>query len=252
MAPGYCLRAQPDIIVLKIWVALWLKNLKSVNVPFDCEKEMQRLRLIVFDVDGTLIKVTSSWQFLHEKLGTWTEGKRHAELFFQGKIDYEGWAQLDASLWKNQSLSKIQLMVNKISYVDGAQEVIKTLKKHNVKVVLLSAGLSILGERIEKELQVDYSLSNELIVRNDFLTGEVKVNVSLNDKTKALNKILRKFNVKSDECYAVGDDESLIPLFNEVALGIAFNPCSEEVEKTADVVVKSQDLRDILPYVLKK
>lgn len=220
-------------------------------MPFDCEKKMQKLRLIVFDVDGTLLRVTSSWQFLHEKLGTWTEGKQHAELFFQGKIDYEEWAQLDASLWKKQSLSKIQSIVNKIPYVDGAQEIIKTLKKHNVKVALLSAGLSLLGERIEKELQVDYSLSNELIVKNGFLTGKVKVNVSLDNKTKALNKILRKFNVKINECCAVGDDESLIPLFKKVALGIAFNPCNEEVEKNADIVVKSQDLRDILPYILK-
>ena len=213
---------------------------------------MQKLRLIVFDVDGTLIKVNSSWQFLHEKLGTWNKGRQYAEEFYQGRITYEEWAHLDASLWKNQSLSKIQSIVNKIPYVDGAQEVIKTLKKQNVKVVLLSAGLSLLSERIEKESQIDYSLSNELIVRNDFLTGEVKVNVSLNDKTKALSKILRKFSVESDECCAVGDDESLIPLFKEVALGIAFNPRSEKVEKTADVIVKSEDLRDILPHILKK
>lgn len=213
---------------------------------------MQKMRLIVFDVDGTLVKVNSSWQFLHEKLGTWNKGKQYAEEFYQGRITYEEWAQLDASLWKKQSLSKVRSIVNKISYVDGAQEVIKALKKQNVKVVLLSAGLSLFSERIEKELQIDYSLSNELVARNGFLTGEVKVNVSLNDKTKALRKILRKFNVESDECCAVGDDESLIPLFKEVALGIAFNPCSEEVEKTADIVVKSEDLRNILPYVLEK
>ena len=56
---------------------------------------MQKLRLIVFDVDGTLLKVTSSWQFLHEKLGTWNKGKQHAEEFYQGIITYEEWARLD-------------------------------------------------------------------------------------------------------------------------------------------------------------
>jgi phosphoserine phosphatase len=213
---------------------------------------MGKLRLVVFDVDGTLIKVDSSWSFLHEKLGTWSNGKQHAEQFFQGRITYEEWAQLDASLWKNQSLSKIQQIANEIPYTDGAQVVIKTLKKRHVRVALLSAGLSLLGERIEKELDIDYSLSNELIVKNGFLTGEVKVNVSLNNKDQALNHILQKFNLKSDECCAVGDDESLIPLFRKVALGIAFNPCSDEVEKNADIVVKSKNLRDILPHILKK
>jgi len=213
---------------------------------------MEKLRLVVFDVDGTLIKVDSSWRFLHEKLGTWTKGKQYAELFFQRKISYEEWAQLDASLWKNQPLRKVQQIVNEIPYVDGAQEVIKTLKKHDLKVALLSAGLSLFSERIERELNIDYSFSNELIVRDDFLTGEVKVNVSLNNKDEALSYILHRFTVKIDECCAVGDDESLIPLFQKVALGIAFNPCSEEVEKNANVVVKNKDLRQILPHILKK
>jgi hypothetical protein len=35
-----------------------------------------------------------------------------------------------------------------------------------------------------------------------------------------------------------------------VGLSIAFNPVDETIEKHADVVVKSQDLRSILPYVL--
>jgi len=212
---------------------------------------MKKPRLVVFDVDGTLIKVDSSWSFLHRKLGTWTKGKQYAELFFQRKITYEEWARLDASLWKNQPLRKIQQIVNEIPYVDGAQEVIRVLRRHDVKVALLSAGLSLLSERIKRELTVDYSLSNELIVKNGFLTGEVKVNVSLDNKEKALNRILHRFNLRNDECCAVGDDESLIPLFKKVALGIAFNPCSEEVEKNADIIVKSKDLHDILPHILK-
>jgi len=212
---------------------------------------MKKLRLIVFDVDGTLIKVDSIWRFLHEKLGTWTEGKQNAEQFYHGRITYEEWAQLDASLWKNQPLKKIREIVNDIPYVDGAQGVIKTLKKYNVKVILLSAGISLVGERIERELNIDYSLSNELIVRNNFLTGEVKVNVSLNNKDRVLNHILHRFNVKPDECCAVGDDESMIPLFRKVALGIAINPSNEEVEKNVDVVVKNEDLRCILPHILK-
>lgn len=208
--------------------------------------------MIVFDVDGTLTKANSSWRFLHEKLGTWTRGKQNAELFFQGKITYDEWAQLDASLWKNQPLRKVQQMVNKVPYVNGAKEVIETLKKRDVIVALLSAGLSLFSEKIERELKIDYSLSNELIVRNDFLTGKVKVNVSLNNKDEALNHVLHRFNVKPDGCCTVGDDESLIPLFRKVALGIAFNPCSEEVEKNAGIVIKSKDLRDILPHILKK
>ncbi len=116
-------------------------------------------------------------------------------------------------------------------------------------MVLLSAGLSLVKERIEKEIGVDDSLANELKIQNGFLTGDVKVNVSVDNKDTVLLRILKKFNLGMDECAAVGDDETLIPLFENVSLSIAFNPRSWIVEAQADVVVKGDDLREVLPYI---
>ena len=213
---------------------------------------MEKLKLVVFDVDGTLIKVNSSWHFLHEKLGTWDKGKQHAEQFHQGTITYENWARLDASLWRDLPIKEVQRIIDHIPSTDGTQNIITTLKENNFKIVLLSAGLSLVTERIQREIAVDDSLANELIVQNSFLTGDVKVNVSFHNKDKALRPILQKFNTKMNECVAVGDDETLIPLFKKVGLGITFNPKEKTVEKHADVVVKSNDLRQVLPYLPKQ
>jgi len=224
-----------------------------LKVKGDGERaQMKMLRIVVFDVDGTLIKVHSSWQFLHEKLGTWDKGRKYAEQFFQGLITYEDWARLDASLWRGLPLKRTQQIVDNIPYTEGAQDVIATLRRSGFKVVLLSAGLSLLTERIARETGVDDSLANELIVEKGFLTGGVKVNVSFHNKDEVLGYILQKFDVAMEECAAVGDDETLIPLFEKVGLGIAFNPRKETVEKHADVVVKSNDLREVLPHLLKQ
>lgn len=211
---------------------------------------MKKPRLVVFDVDGTLTKIASSWQFLHEKLDTWNKGKHYAEQFFQGSITYEDWARLDSSLWKGLPLKKVQKIINDIPYTDGTREVITTLRGDGLKVVLISAGLSLVTKRIGREIGVDDSSANELKVKNGLLTGEVKVNVSVHNKDKVLLRMLKKFNLKVDECAAVGDDETLIPLFERVGLSIAFNPLSWMVEEQADVVVKSEDLREVLPLLL--
>ena len=211
---------------------------------------MKRLRLVVFDVDGTLTKVASSWQFLHEKLGTWDKGRQYAEQFFQGAITYEDWARLDASLWTGLKLETVQKIVDSLPYTDGAREVITTLRSGGLKVVLISAGLSIVTERIKREIGVDDSLANDLKVENGFLTGHVNVNVSVHNKDAALGRMLERFNLRMDECAAVGDDETLIPLFENVSLSIAFNPRSWVVEELADAVVKGDDLREVLPYLL--
>jgi len=211
---------------------------------------MKKLRLVVFDVDGTLIRVESSWRHLHEQLGTWDRGRKYAERFFKGFITYEDWARLDASLWRGLPLEKVQRIVNDIPYTDGAREVITTLRRRELLVVLLSAGLSIVTDRIREDIGVDGSLANELAVENGFLTGEVRVDVSFSNKGEVLHRFLEKFGVTPDECAAVGDDETMIPLFEKVGLGIAFNPRKKVVEKHADVVVKGNDLRQILPHLL--
>lgn len=211
---------------------------------------MKRLKLVVFDVDGTLVKIVSSWQFLHEKLGTWDEGKRHAEQFLRGAITYNDWAKLDASLWTGLKFQRIQQIFDDLSYTDGAKEVVATLRRKGLKVILLSAGLSLVTKKVEKEIDADGAIANELKVKNGLITGEVGVHVSVNDKDKVLQRILKKFDLMMEECAAVGDDETLIPLFERVGLSVAFNSRSEIVKNKADFVVEGVDLRGVLPLLL--
>jgi len=213
-------------------------------------KKLKKLKLVVFDVDGTLIKVESSWKVLNRELGTWDRERKYAKQFFKGFITYEDWARLNVSLWGGLPLERVLRIANDIPYTDGARDTITTLRRKGLVVVLLSAGLSIVTDRIRHEIGVDDSLANELVVKEGFLTGEVKVNVSFHNKDEVLDGILKKFGATPDECAAVGDDETLIPLFEKVGLGIAFNPRKKVVENHADVVVKGNDLRQVLPHLL--
>ena len=94
----------------------------------------------------------------------------------------------------------IQDIVSNIPYTYGAKEAIKALKKKGFKVVLLSAGLSLVTERIRNEINVDGFIANELIVKNGLLTGEVKVKVSIINKDEVLANMLEKFGVNMDVC----------------------------------------------------
>ena len=58
-------------------------------------------RLIVFDIDGTLTRHVSSWQFIHERLGLWeNEAIEYQNRFLEGKISYRKFCRLDAAHWK--------------------------------------------------------------------------------------------------------------------------------------------------------
>ena len=208
------------------------------------------LKLAVFDVDGTLTKVESCWRFVHEKLGTWEKGgKRNAELYFNRVISYEEWARLDASLWRGLSIEKIRGVISEIPYMDGVREVFSSLRENNVKIVLLTAGLSLLAERIAREIGVDDYVANELETENGRVTGRVKVRVSVSNKGEVLKELMKRFDAKPYECMAVGDDETMIPVFRKVDLSIALNPCNVKVEKQAKIVVKARNLKEIIPHI---
>jgi phosphoserine phosphatase len=206
------------------------------------------IKLVIFDVDGTILQ-SYSWQFIHEELGTWGVAKRFADQFLEGKITYEKWAELDAALWRGQTLERIREIIKKMPYTMGAKETIAAFKARGVKTYLLSAGLSQVAERVQDETETDGYMANTLLVRNGLLTGEVDVNVSFYGKDKLLPRILPEFHVALSECAAVGDDPTLVPLFRKVVLGIAFHPVNENVRKNAHVTIEEKDLRSILPYL---
>ncbi|MFP3984577.1 MAG: HAD family hydrolase [Candidatus Bathyarchaeia archaeon] len=208
------------------------------------------VKLVVFDIDGTILQ-TYSWQYIHEKLDTWSQAQEYYHQFFQNRITYEKWAKLDAALWKGQPLTRIQQIINQMPYTPGAKETLTALKQKNIKTYLLSAGLTQVAQKIQKETNADGYTANTLIVKDNVLTGKVQVNVSFTNKDKHLASILQQFQLTPQQTAAVGDDPTLIPLFKKVHLAIAFNPTDKNVEKHAHITIKSNNLRNVLPYILK-
>jgi phosphoserine phosphatase len=67
----------------------------------------QRIRLVIFDLDGTITRSPNVWRHLHEELGTWNSGRIFAQQYLNGEISYREWAQLDCSLWKGTRLEEL-------------------------------------------------------------------------------------------------------------------------------------------------
>lgn len=209
-----------------------------------------RFKLVAFDLDGTLTRVGSVWEYLHRRFGTLEEARVNAKLFFEGRITYSEWARLDVSLWKDIPYRDVMEALREIEYVSGAEEVVSTLRRLNVKTCIISAGLQELADIAAEKLGVDYAVANKLEVWEGRLTGGVEVKVGLEDKGRILLELTEKEGIPRSLTAAVGDDLSDLPMFEEAGFSIAFNPKTESVARAADVVVESTDLRDILRYLL--
>jgi phosphoserine phosphatase len=204
--------------------------------------------MVVFDLDGTLTTVDSPWRYLHEAFGTWERGLITSKRYWDGEISYKEWAELDAQYWAGASLPRVKSVLGGIPYRDGAKEVFDKLRERGMKIVILSAGLSLLAEKAARELGADLAIANELQTNNGRLTGEIQVKVAVNGKEAIVRAIASEFRIPLREVALVGD--RAFDLANRECLKIAFLPKDNVARHEAHYVVETADLRAILQYLM--
>jgi len=209
----------------------------------------RQFRAAVFDLDGTLTDTRSIWQHLHEKFGTSNVGRRTAEMYRNGRIDYLEWARLDAACWKGISLADLLPALSEIRYTSGAPELMEQLRNHGIRTGIVSAGLSILVDRAKADLNVDLAISNELKITNGVLTGEVVVRVGPGNKEDVIEEAAWLLGADMQETIVVGDN--LFDLPRSAGLKIAFKPVTIQAKAAADVVVEDDDIRAIADHIFQ-
>lgn len=210
----------------------------------------KRLKLVAFDLDGTLIRPRSSWKYLHQKLGTWKMAKLNAELFYDEKITWEEWANLDARLWKGVSTHEVERIAEECPITRGAKETVRKLSEQDFTLAIISGGLFFFAKTVGQELKIPYVFANKLRSKGGILTGKVVNSVTQTNKCRLLSQLLGRLGLSLRQTVAIGDDFTMIPVFKVVGLSIAFNPSKPNVGKGASITVNSQSLLDILPYIL--
>ena len=208
------------------------------------------IRLVVFDVDGTLTQHSSVWWRLHELFGTTKEGRLYFDQYFAGEINYGQWADYDAALWTGKSVARVMEIVSATKLVHGVSLEAGSAAGSGATTAILSGGLDIMADDIAQRAGIEYVLTNNLGHKNGVLTGTVENIVGWADKAKHIHTILEHFGMTLEETAFVGDGRNDMSVLSVVGLSIAFNPEDQEVADTAQVVIRENDLRAILPHIL--
>lgn len=106
---------------------------------------------------------------------------------------------------------------------------------------------------------MDFSLSNELEFSKSICTGEVKIPSFFFSnphslckhtfcKTNALMSILNRYNIRKENCIAIGDSRNDLCMIREAGIGIAFCSDDELLNHHADVVISSPSFDELLTY----
>ena len=218
---------------------------------------MSKYKLVCFDVDGTLIdNVTFSWQVFHDYFQTDRHRRDDAKRkFFDGKITYMQWAEHDINLWREKNAKKEDFFraLTGLRLMEGAIDTLEELKKHNIKLAIISGSLNVLLDKFipnYRDFFDDVFLSRIYFDEDGNIEKVEATEYDMDGKVLALRKIAEREGLSLKECVFVGDYLNDIKIIKEAGLGIAFNCEHNEVKRAADVVIGKKDLREILKHIL--
>lgn len=210
--------------------------------------ENHTFRLTVFDLDGTLTRERSIWEYIHKKLGKWYGfAENYQKQFLAGEISYDQFCECDAQVWKGMRIEEITEIAKTVPLHPGIDELTHYLRQKGLKLALVSSGLSVLSNWVHQRYGLDYSVSNDLLHKNGVLTGKVKIQVYYDQKAEWVKRILRQFGVKPEESIAIGDSAGDLEMFQVLGFSIAFNSSCTDLDRIATLCVQSQNLADIIP-----
>jgi phosphoserine phosphatase len=211
------------------------------------------LRLVAFDMDGTLVDNESSWKTVHEHFQDNNEEGLRA--FLENRIDDEEFVRRDIAIWRRHApdltLFDLDRILEPIPLMPGARALLGALRAHGLRTAIVSGGIDRLARRVGRELGIDYVLANGF--RTDAegrLTGEGIIRVPIHGKEEVLAMVQAQFGLGSEVTASVGNSEIDVGLFRRSRVGIAFRPADDEVRAAATHVVEGGDLAALIPTLV--
>jgi phosphoserine phosphatase len=202
---------------------LRLSMRSSFDVALQQEGVFRRSkRLVVMDMDSTLIKIEVIDE-LAKAHGVQEQVSAVTERAMAGDMDYDESLRQRLALLKGLSASVLERLASELPLTEGAERLIRALKRLGYRTAVISGGFSIAAESLKARLGIDYAYSNTLEIQDGKLTGRV-VGPIVNGRRKAelLEAIARAEGVLLDQVIAVGDGANDLPMLEKAGLGIAF------------------------------
>lgn len=201
-------------------------------------------------MDGVIFRDVNFWLELHKKFGTFKEGKQLTEKYLYTNYD-KLVQEVVGRLWKGKDAKPYYSLVKSLKYLPGVAKTFKFIKEQGLLTAIISASSIEVARRVQHDHGVDYLFANELVIKDNKVTGEFlwPIAHAREKKAEIIHHLCEDLDISPEEVIYVGDSRDDIEAFKEVGLSIAFNSQSKELKEVASQIVEDKNLTKIIPLI---
>ena len=207
-----------------------------------------KYRLILFDVDSTLIK-QEVIDLLADKSGHGIEVQQITARAMKGEIDFAQALLKRVSLLEGLPESVFDEVISQISFAEGFDELFSYLRNNGFLVGAVSGGFHNVLDKLFAQLQLDFLKANVLEVVDGKLTGRITAApVDRIAKARALREFADLHKIELENTVAVGDGANDLDMIEIAGLGVSYMG-KEILRQKADLHLEKAGLNALIPYL---
>ena len=188
-------------------------------------------RLIVFDVDSTLIQ-GEVIEMLAARVGAQDAVAAITEAAMRGELDFAESLHRRVATLAGLPAEVLDEVGEQLELTPGARTTLRTLRRLGYSVGVVSGGFRQVIDPLAHELMLDFVAANQLEIVDGKITGRVLgAVIDRAGKAKALRDFAQQAGVPMAQTVAVGDGANDMDMLAAAGLGVAFNakPALREV-----------------------
>lgn len=219
----------------------------DVDIIVQLDNEFRQKKLIVFDMDSTLIyqeviELIAAYADVEEQVREITERAMNNELDFKQSLRER--VKLLKGLKIDQLYDEIKL---KLLITKGVPELCEQLHANGCKLAVLSGGFIPFANYIKEKLNLDFARANVLETDQDGLLTGVTTGTVVDGQYKAetLLQLCQEYGIPQEASCMVGDGGNDLPAMAVAGFGVAWN-AKPKVQELAPSKLNTHSMVNLL------
>eukprot|EP00029_Vermamoeba_vermiformis_P014362 TRINITY_DN9483_c0_g1_i1.p1 TRINITY_DN9483_c0_g1~~TRINITY_DN9483_c0_g1_i1.p1 ORF type:complete len:864 (-),score=324.54 TRINITY_DN9483_c0_g1_i1:22-2613(-) len=212
----------------------------------------RKKRMVVFDMNNTLIQTFDLLEYLGDKIGVLDKMKAIRASY--GDKNFTSSITERVALLKGVSTKLLEGVEEHIKFTKGALFLCRALKKLGFKLACISSGFDVISKAVKEELGLDYAFHNtletEMTPEGEVFTGKLEMPIVDGiRKMDLLTYLTEKEGISPEACICIGDGPVSWGMIALAGLGIAFDATPQNYNTHLNLLHCEKDLSDTL-YLL--